>query len=79
MSILQNFSAPFRGDIKLAKKRVEMKDAKAMFNLGCFHANGMYGLPQNRTKALELWHGQRSLVTLQHIITLGMLISMVEA
>ena len=65
--------------IQLAKKRVEMKDAKAMFNLGCCHANGMYGLPQNRAKALEFGIRQGSLVTLQHIITLGMLISMVEA
>ena len=42
--------------INRIKKRVEMKDAKAMFNLGCCYANGQYGLPQNRAKALELWH-----------------------
>ena len=38
------------------KKRVEVGDAQAMYSLACDYAEGMYGLPQGRDKALELWH-----------------------
>ena len=38
------------------KKRVEVNDAFAIFNLGCYYKNGIRGLPQDRDKALELWH-----------------------
>jgi TPR repeat protein len=40
--------------IKLIKKRMELGDAKAIYNLGCYYNNGHNGLPQNRAKALEL-------------------------
>ena len=42
--------------INRIKKRVEMQDANAYYQLAGFYANGQYGLPQNRAKALELWH-----------------------
>ena len=42
--------------IKQAKKRVEIGDVEAIYGLGCFYDEGRYGLPQNREKALELWH-----------------------
>ena len=42
--------------IKRMQKRVEMGDAQAIYNLGCYYALGMYGLPQDRDKALELFH-----------------------
>ena len=38
------------------KKRVEVGDAIAIHNLGCYYDEGRYGLPQDRDKALELWH-----------------------
>ena len=38
------------------KKRVEAKDAIAIYGLGCCYDDGLYGLQQNRAKALELWH-----------------------
>ena len=38
------------------KKRTEVDDAQAIRDLGCCYYHGMYGLPQNRMKALELWH-----------------------
>ena len=42
--------------IKRCKKRVEVDDAEAIYNLGCWYYDGMYGLPQDRAKALELFH-----------------------
>jgi TPR repeat protein len=38
------------------EKRIEAGDAVAIYGLGCCYANGSRGLPQNRAKALELWH-----------------------
>ena len=37
-------------------KRVEKDDSRAINNLGCYYYEGMNGLPQDRDKALELWH-----------------------
>ena len=37
-------------------KRIETKDAIAIYGLGCCYDEGLHGLPQNYTKALELWH-----------------------
>ena len=44
-----------KGLVKQTKKRVEVGDAGAMFNLGYFFSKGSYGLPQNHDKALELY------------------------
>ena len=41
--------------VKQVKKRVDVNDAAAIFNLGCWYSDGMYGLPQDQSKALELW------------------------
>ena len=48
--------APFSDEenIKRVKKRVEVGDAGAFYNLGCDYAEGMYGMPQDLDKALEL-------------------------
>jgi len=37
-------------------KRVALKDPMAIHKLGVLHSNGTLGLPQNNTKALELFH-----------------------
>ena len=37
------------------QKRVELDDADAIRNLGCFYRNGEFGLPQDYVKALELF------------------------
>ena len=42
--------------IKWLKKRVEVGDAEAMYNLGCNYSKGLYGLQRDYTKALELYH-----------------------
>ena len=42
--------------IERIMKRVEMDDAHAIHNLGCYYAEGIYSVPQDRAKALELWH-----------------------
>ena len=42
--------------IKRTMERVEVGDAQAMYQLGCCYADGVYGLPQDYAKALELYH-----------------------
>ena len=42
--------------IEQSKKRVEVDDATAIYNLGCCHVDGSHGLTQDYNKALELWH-----------------------
>ena len=42
--------------IKQFEKRIELNDATAICDMGCKYAEGLLGLPQNRAKALELWH-----------------------
>ena len=34
---------------------MEARDAEAIFTLGCIYSKGLHGMPQNHTKALELW------------------------
>ena len=41
---------------KRIRKRVEMKDPRAIYSLGCYYSKGDLGLQQNYEKALELWH-----------------------
>ena len=50
--------APFthKEAIERGKKRVEVNDPLAMYNLGVCYRDGLYGLPQDHTKALEFWH-----------------------
>jgi len=38
------------------KRMEEVNDAIAIYNMGCWYRGGMYGLPQDNVKALELWH-----------------------
>ena len=42
--------------IEQYKKRMKVGDAKAIYGLGCCYSEGLRGLPQDHTKALELWH-----------------------
>jgi len=42
--------------IKREKKRFEVDDPIAIYNLGCEYDNGTNGHPQDYTKALEFWH-----------------------
>jgi len=42
--------------IKRYKKRMELNDPIGIRNLAGMYVRGLYGLPQNITKALELWH-----------------------
>jgi len=43
-------------DVRRYKIRVEANDAEAMYNMGCYYRKGIFGLPQDRAKALEFWH-----------------------
>jgi len=62
--------------IKRNEKRIEAKDAMAIYGLGCVYSEGKLGLRQNYAKALELFHRAAELG--HHIITLVLLILMVE-
>ena len=42
--------------IKRCEKRIEMNDAIAITNIGSSYNQGSFGLPQNRAKALKLFH-----------------------
>ena len=42
--------------IEQFKKRMKVDDADAIYGLGCFYDDGMYGFPQDYAKALELYH-----------------------
>ena len=42
--------------IEMYKRRVEVGDAHGIYGLGCFYSNGAFGLQQDYSKALELWH-----------------------
>ena len=54
--------APTAGEdvVKRVKKRVEVGDARAIRELGCFYScyynEGMRGFPRDQVKAVELWH-----------------------
>ena len=42
--------------VERLKKRVKANDARAIYNLGVCHQNGLYSRSQDYNKALELWH-----------------------
>ena len=42
--------------VKRIMKRVELDDPMAIYNLGVYYRDGLYGFPQDHTKALELWY-----------------------
>ena len=46
---------PTDEDIERLKKRMEIGDTYAFFRMGCYHSNGLYGVPQNSAKAMKFW------------------------
>jgi len=42
--------------IERLKKRVDLDDANAIFNIGVCYQDGLFEFPQDHTKALELFH-----------------------
>ena len=42
--------------VEQVKKRMEVDDAEAIRNLGCYYYNGSHGFPKDHAKASELWH-----------------------
>ena len=50
--------APSSGEegVERLKKREEVGDSHAMFNVGCYYNGGLHGLARDYDKALEIWH-----------------------
>jgi len=65
--------------IKRLEKRLDLNDTQAMYHMGCYYAKGLNGLPQNNSKALELWHRAGELgcskahSTIGNVYNLGMM------
>jgi len=57
--------------IKRTQKRADIDDAKAINCLGNHYYNGLLGLPQDRTKALELWKRSAELGHIQTLYNIG--------
>jgi len=57
--------------IEREKKRVEMNDPIAIYNIGHNYYTGMNGLPQDHTKASELWHQAAELGYAKAFLNLG--------
>jgi len=53
------------------KKRMEAGDAIGVFHMGVYYSNGEYGLPQDYTKALELYHRAGELGCTQAYCNIG--------
>ena len=56
--------------IDQVKKRVEIGDAQAIYNMGCHYNNGRH-VPQDHTKALELWHQAAKLGNAKSYYSIG--------
>ena len=41
--------------VKRLKKRMDLDDPIAIHNIGCYYRDGLYGFPQDHTKALDLF------------------------
>ena len=57
--------------VEQAKKRMEVDDAEAIYNMGCFYSGGRHGLPQNYAKAVELWHQAAELGNARSFFNVG--------
>ena len=53
------------------RKRIELNDAEAMYNYGCYHNNGLHGLSRDFDKALEFWYRAAELGYAQANFSLG--------
>jgi len=58
--------------IERFEKRMDMNDARAIFNLGGSYSKGLYGLPQNYAKALGLWRRAAELGYANAIYNIGL-------
>ena len=57
--------------VKRNEKRLKAGDTEAIFSLGQFYDQGLYGLPQDIAKALELWHRGAELANAQAYSNIG--------
>ena len=57
--------------IQRYKKRADLNDPLAIYDLGYMYQDGEYGLPQDYTKALELWHRAAELGNAEAYCSIG--------
>ena len=57
--------------IEQYKKRIEVNDATAIYNLGCCYFEGLHGLPQDHAKGLEFWHRAAELGNAKSYVNVG--------
>ena len=53
------------------EKRTKINDANAIYHLGRSYYHGEYGMPQDRVKALELWHQAGELGSVESYHNIG--------
>lgn len=58
-------------ELQRLKKRMKAGDAEAIFRLGYYYREGVYGIQQNDTKALELYHRSAELGYAKAYIGIG--------
>ena len=57
--------------IQRYKKRADLNDSQAIYDLGCMYRNGECGLPQDFAKALKLYHRAADLGNAQSYYNIG--------
>ena len=58
-------------EVQRLKKRVDLDDPIAIYNLGCYHRDGSGGFPQDYNEAFELWHQAGELGHSEAYVCLG--------
>jgi len=61
--------------VKRLNKRVDVGDARAIYNQGYYYREGKYGFPQDYGKALERWHRAAELGEAEAYTSIGALYS----
>ena len=59
------------GGVEQINKRMKLDDVEAIYTLGGFYYGGLYGLPKDHAKALELWHQAAELGSAKSYYSIG--------
>ena len=59
--------------IERTRKRAELNDPLAIYNIGCCYRDGVYGYPQDYSKAIKFYHRAGELVNTNAYLNIGAL------